>query len=254
MRLRNKVAIITGGAQGIGSAFAIGYAREGAKIVIADVLDGKQVEDSIGDIGGEALFVKTDVSKQEECDAMARTAVKHFGKIDILVNNAAIFGSLILRPFTEISTEEWNRVMEINTTGPFHCSKAVFPFMKKNGGKIINMSSESILQGVPGMAHYVASKGAVMAFTRAMARELGEFNININTIAPGFTHSPGGEKVEKNKALPTGPIEDRLMALKCLKRESFPEDLIGTAIFLASEDSNFITGQMINHDGGICFH
>lgn len=254
MRLKDRVAIITGGSQGIGSAFAIGFAREGAKILIADILDGKHVLERIAQFGGEAFFFKTDVSKQTECDAMAKAAIKHFGKINILINNAAVYGRLILKPFNEITTEEWNNVMKVNATGPFHCTKAVFPYMKDRGGKIINMSSESILQGVPGMAHYVASKGAVMAFTRAMARELGEFKINVNTIAPGFTHSPGSEAVDNNKTLPTGPIESRLMMLKCLKRESFPEDLVGTAIFLASEDSDFITGQMINHDGGICFY
>jgi len=254
MKLKNKVAIITGSAQGIGEAFAVGYAKEGAKIVIADILDGKRTAEAIERLGSEAIFVKTDVTKQEQCDAMAKAAFDLFGSIDILVNNAAVFGSIILKPFTEVTTEEWNRMMEVNTTGSFHCIKAVFPFMKGKGGKIINMSSASILEGVPGMPHYVASKGAIMALTRCMARELGDYNINVNAIAPGFTHSPGGDNFDRNKAIPIGPLESINLPLKCLKRPAYPEDLVGTAIFLGSSDSSFITGQMIVHDGGVSFH
>ena len=185
MILKDKVAIVTGAAQGIGASFAVGYAREGARIVIADILDGNQAVEAVEKAGSEAIYVKIDVTKQDECDAMAKAAIDRFGSIDILVNNAAIFGNLTLRPFTEISTEEYNRVMQVNATGPFHCIKAVFPYMKEEGGKIINISSASIFEGVPGMPHYVASKGAIMALTRSMARELGEYNINVNSIAPG---------------------------------------------------------------------
>jgi NAD(P)-dependent dehydrogenase (short-subunit alcohol dehydrogenase family) len=254
MRLSGKVAIITGAAQGIGAALAVGFAKEGSNVVIADILDGRDAVEKVIGLGGKALFVRTDVSKQDQCDALAKKTFDSFGSIDILVNNAAIFGSIVLKPFTEVSTEEWMRVMEVNTAGPFHCTKAVFPYMKAKGGKIINLSSASIFEGAPGMPHYVASKGAVMAFTRAMARELGAFNININSIAPGFTHSPGGNQFDRNKALPIGPIEDNQMPLKCLKRESYPEDLVGTALFLASDDSKLITGQLIVHDAGISFH
>ncbi|MEW6669483.1 MAG: SDR family oxidoreductase [Thermodesulfobacteriota bacterium] len=253
MRLRDKVAVITGAAQGIGASFAIGFAREGAKVLVADIVDGYNVVAAVEAVNGRALFLKTDVTDQAQCNAMAKEAYERFGAIDILVNNAAVYGSLVLKPFTRISTDEWNHVMMVNTSGPFHCTKAVFPYMKGRGGSIINISSQSVLQGIPGMAHYVASKGAVMAFTRAIARELGHYGIRVNCIAPGFTHSPGGENVDRNKSFPMGPIEDFLMPQKCLKRPSVPEDLVGTALFLASEDSGFITGQMINHDGGICF-
>lgn len=254
MRLKNRVSIITGAAQGIGAAFAVGFAKEGAKVVIADILDGRDAVQSVEDSGVEAIFVKADVTSQDECNAMAKAAFDRFGSIDILVNNAAIFGSIVLKPFVEITTEEWNRVMCVNTGGPFHCTKAVFPYMKERGGKIINISSGSFFEGVPGMPHYVASKGAVMAFTRGMARELGEYNININSIAPGFTHSPGGDRFDKNKALPIGPLEDTLMPQRCLKKVPVPEDLVGTAVFLASDDSNSITGQLIVNDRGIIFH
>ena len=254
MRLKNKVAIITGGARGIGAAFAVGFAKEGAKIVIGDILDGKETVDAVKKAGSEAIFVKTDVSKQDQCNALAKAAMDRFGSIDILVNNAGLFANIILRPFTEITTEEWMRVMEVNTAGPFHCTKAVFPYMKDKGGKIINLSSASIFEGVPGMPHYVASKGAIMAFTRCMARELGAYNITVNSIAPGFTHSPGGDEFDKKKALPIGPLDDIQLPQRCLKRAAYPEDLVGTAIFLASDDSNFITGQLIVHDGGISLH
>jgi NAD(P)-dependent dehydrogenase (short-subunit alcohol dehydrogenase family) len=254
MKLENKVAIITGAAQGIGRAFAIGFAKEGARIVIADILDGAEAVRAVEEAGSQAIYVKTDVGKQEECDALAKAAIDRFGRIDILVNNAAIFGNIIIKPFIQVTTEEWNRVMLVNTTGPFHCTKAVFPYMKDKGGKIINISSASIFEGVPGMPHYVASKGAVMAFTRCMARELGIHNINVNSIAPGFTHSPGGENIDRNKAIPIGPLEEKQMPLRSLKRAAYPEDLVGTAVFLGSDMSNFITGQLIVHDGGITFH
>jgi len=254
MVLKDRVAIITGAAQGIGAAFALGFAKEGAKIVIADVQDGAESVEAVKKTGSEAIFVKTDVSKQEDCDALAKAAFERFGKIDILLNNAAIFANIVIKPFTQVTTEEWNKVMMVNTTGPFHCTKAVFPYMKEKGGKIINISSASIFEGVPGMPHYVASKGAVMAFTRCMAKELGMHNINVNSIAPGFTHSPGGESVDKNKALPIGPLEEKQMPARSLKRMAYPEDLVGTAIYLASDMSSFVTGQLIVHDGGMTFH
>jgi len=254
MRLKGKVAIITGAAQGIGAAYAVGFAREGAKIVIADIIDGENAVKRVVKEGGEAIFIKADVSKEAECHAMAKAAFDRFGAIDILINNAAVFGNIILKPFAEVTSEEFKRVMEINTSGAFHCIKAVFPYMKERGGKIINISSSSIIEGVPGMPHYVASKGAIMALTRCMARELGDFKINVNTIAPGFTHSEGGERVDRNKKFALPPLEDIQVNMRSIKRAGVPEDLIGTALFLATDDSAFITGQMIVHDGGLSFH
>jgi NAD(P)-dependent dehydrogenase (short-subunit alcohol dehydrogenase family) len=254
MRLENKVAIITGGARGIGAAFAVGFAKEGAKIVIGDVADGSNTVTRVEREGSQAIFVKTDVSDEAQCMALAKAAFERFGEIDILINNAAVFGSIVLRPFTEITSEEFKRVVEINTSGAFHCIKAVFPYMKNKGGRIINISSASIIEGVPGMPHYVASKGAMMALTRCMARELGDFKINVNTIAPGFTHSEGGNQFDRNKALPLPPLDELQIPGRCIKRPGVPEDLVGTALFLATEDSAFITGQMIVHDGGLSFH
>jgi NAD(P)-dependent dehydrogenase (short-subunit alcohol dehydrogenase family) len=254
MRLKDKVAIITGAARGIGAAFAVGFAKEGAKIVIGDILDGRETVGAVEKAGSEAIFLKTDVSKQDQCDALAKAAMNRFRSIDILVNNAGIVGGIILKPFTEVTTEEWMHVIGVNTAGPFHCTKAVFPYMKNKGGKIINLSSASIFEGVPGMPHYVASKGAIMAFSRSMARELGDYNINVNTIAPGFTHSVGGDEFDNNKTFPPVPLDEIQVPLRCLKRAAYPEDLVGTAIFLASDASNFITGQLIVHDGGMSFH
>ena len=254
MNLKDRVAIVTGAAGGIGAAIAVGYAKQGVKVVIGDLLDGKETLDAIEKVGSEALFVGVDVTKQEECDAMVRAAVDRFGSIHILVNNAAMYGNIIKKPFHEITTEEWNRVMEVNTTGPFHCIKAVFPYMKEEGGKIINVASSIVLEGAIGMPHYVASKGAVMAFTRSMARELGPYNINVNSLAPGYTQSEASKKIQRSRADGGIDPEQIMMQKRCLKRSEEPQDLVGTAIFLASNMSDFITGQMILCDGGASFH
>jgi len=254
MRLKDKVAVITGAAQGIGAAFAAGFAREGAKIVIGDIADAAETVKRVKKEGSEAIYVKTDVNHEQECFAMIKAGADRFGTIDILINNAAVFANIVLKPFNEISSEEYKRVVEINTSGAFHCIKAAYPYMKDKGGKIINLSSASILEGVPGMPHYVASKGAMMALTRCMARELGDANIRVNTIAPGFTHSEGGDLFDSNKALPLPPLDQLQIPGRCLKRPGVPEDLVGLALFLASEESAFITGQMIVHDGGLSLY
>jgi len=254
MRLRDKVVIITGAARGIGATLAAGFAEEGARIVIADILDGKEVARDIEKSGGAAIFFRTDVTKQNECDALARAASDRFGSIDILVNNAAIFGGLIAKPFMEISDEEWNRVMDVNTGGPFRCTKAVFPYMKDKGGRIINICSATIFEGATGFPHYVASKGAVMAFTRCMARELGDFDINVNSIAPGFTHSASGDKFDRERTTIEISVDDMQIPMKSIKRAMYPEDLVGTAVFLASEESRNITGQLIVVDCGLILH
>lgn len=252
MRLKDKVAIITGAARGIGAAFAIGFGKEGANVVIGDIRDGQKIVDAIEKAGGQALYLRTDVTKQDQCNALAQAAVDRFGSIDILINNA---GTLVtIKPFMEVTTEEWMQIMETNTLGPFHCTKAVFPYMKEKGGRIINISSGTVFEGIPGLPHYLASKGAVMAFTRGMARELGDYNINVNSIAPGFTHSEGGDEFDRNKKFPSVPLDEVQMPMRCIKRPTYPEDLVGTAIYLAGDDSKLITGQLIIHDGGVSLH
>ena len=254
MLLKDKVAVITGASQGIGAAFAVGYAEEGAKLVIADVVDGDDTVAEVSKAGGEAIFVKTDVTRQDQCDAMAKAAADRFGRLDILLNNAAMYANIIKKPFEKITTEEWNRVMEVNTTGPFHCMKAAVPYMQARGGKIINVASSVVFEGAAGMPHYVASKGAVMAFTRCMARELGGHNINVNSLAPGYTQSEASKKIEGGRQDGGMDPEKIMMLRRCLKRSQDPVDLVGTAIFLACDMSNFITGQLILCDGGSSFH
>jgi NAD(P)-dependent dehydrogenase (short-subunit alcohol dehydrogenase family) len=252
MRLKDKVAIVTGAARGIGAAFAVGFGKEGAKVAIGDIRDGSKTVTAVEKAGGQAFFLKTDVTKQDQCDALAKAAMDRFGSIDILVNNAGIL--VTIKHFWEVTTEEWMEIMATNTLGPFHCTKAVFPYMKAKGGKIINISSGTIFEGVPGLPHYISSKGAVMAFTRGMARELGEYNINVNAIAPGFTHSEGGDEFDRDKHFPPVPLDEIQMPMRCIKRAAYPEDLVGTAIYLASDDSRMITGQLILHDGGVSLH
>jgi NAD(P)-dependent dehydrogenase (short-subunit alcohol dehydrogenase family) len=254
MMLKDRVAIITGAAQGIGAAFAVGYAKEGARLVIGDIVDGADTVAEVSKAGSQAIFVKTDVTRQDQCDAMAKAAFDRFGGIDILVNNAAIYAGIIKKPFVDISTEEWNRVMQVNSTGPFHCIKAVFPYMRQKGGKIINVASSVVFESAAGMPHYVASKGAVMALTRCMARELGDHNINVNSLAPGYTQSEASKQIQKNRQDGGIDPEKIVMQRRCLKRSEKPADLVGTAIFLASDMSNFITGQLILCDGGTSFH
>ncbi|OGQ76192.1 MAG: dehydrogenase [Deltaproteobacteria bacterium RIFCSPLOWO2_12_FULL_57_22] len=247
MRLKDKVAIVTGAARHIGALYAKRLAAEGATVVIADVLDGEQVVREITSGGGKAMALKIDVSKEEDTLRMAEKTVGEFGRIDILVNNAALFLGIKRRPFYEISAEEWDRVSAVNIKGPFLCAKAVFPQMKKQrSGKIINISSTTALQGTPLFVHYVASKAAVIGITRALAREMGEYGICVNAVAPGLIHHEGMNA-------PKEFTEFQLQA-RSLKRLEAPEDLIGTIIYLASSDSDFVTGQTIVVDGGSVLH
>ncbi len=247
MRLKDKVAIVTGGARGLGKAYALRLGREGAKVVIADILDGGSAAGSVEKQGGEGFYIHTDVTSEESTTAMARKTFEKYGRIDILVNNAAVFAALKKKPFHEIPADEWDRVMAVNLKGPFLCAKAVYPYMKRQGrGKIINVSSGTFYKGLPHFLHYVVSKGGNVALTRALAREVGEVGICVNTIAPGYTETDylrenPQDSVEVTKAV---------VASRCIRRPETPEDLAGTIVFLSSEDSDFITGQTIIVDGG----
>ncbi|MFC2057057.1 SDR family NAD(P)-dependent oxidoreductase [Chloroflexota bacterium] len=252
-RLKNKVAIITGGAYGIGRSFCLGMAGEGAKIVVADI-DLEAAKTTVAEIevkGTDAIALKTDVSSPEDTHEMAKKAAAHFGTIDILVNNAAIFARVKVSavPFYDIDLNEWDRVMEVNLKGPFLCSRAVFSYMKAQGrGKIINISSSTFFTGTPRFAHYVASKGGVIGLSRSLASAMGEYNINVNCIAPGRTFSEDPTDQDALQRL------QHSASTRIMKRIEYPEDLVGTAIFLASADSDFITGQTIIVDGGITMH
>ena len=257
LRLKDKVVIVTGGAQGIGRAYSLGMADEGAKLVLADInLDkAEATAKEIRAKGREALPLKTDVSSVESTQEMAKKTVDRFGRIDVLVNNAAILEKIKIsrRPFFELDLNEWNRVIAVNLTGTLLCCRAVFPQMKaQGGGKIITITTSGFFFGNPNYVHYVASKGGVIGLTRAMARELGDYKINVNCIAPGATVSedPSDKAAYEQRVKKLTQVFPKL----CLKRIQIPQDLVGTAIFLASSDSDFITGQTIVVDGGDVMH
>ncbi|MFC1532051.1 SDR family NAD(P)-dependent oxidoreductase [Thermodesulfobacteriota bacterium] len=251
MRLKGKAAIITGGAQGIGKVYALGLIEEGAKVTIADVLDSKEIQKEIEKRGGESLALLTDISDEKSCEDMARETINRFGRIDILINNAAVFSSIHTKPFYEISAQEWDEVMSVNLKGTFLCCKAVYPQMKKQGkGKIINISSGAFFKGIPDFSHYIASKGGVIGLTRALAREVGDDGICVNAIAPGYTHT----EVMRDQPIHDESVTNAVVGGRCFKRHQMPEDLIGTVIFLASDESDFITGQTLLVDGGSNLH
>ena len=249
-RLDGRVAIVTGAGRGIGVHYAKALAEEGAKVCCSDILDTGTTVNIIKQAGGEAIGNRCDVTDPDQVRAMVAETVEAFGKVDIMVTNAAIFADLQQRSFLEIPEEEWDRVMAVNTRGVFSCVKAVVPEMQKNGyGKIINIASGTVFKGTPMMLHYVSSKGAMVAFTRSLSRELGEHNISVNAIAPGLTMS---EKVVGDDQWLN--IKDANAQTRAIKRDEVPEDLLGTLVYLSSADSDFVTGQTIVVDGGSAMH
>lgn len=244
MKLANKVAVVTGGAQGIGRILAERLAADGAQVVIADLRGAAEAARAIG---AAALGVTADVTSEADLARMVEAARGAFGGIDILVNNAALFSTLELRPFEAIPPDEWRRVMEVNTLGVFLAARACVPEMKRRGGgRIINLASGAPLKGIPWMLHYVSSKGAVIAFTRALARELGPYNITVNALAPGLTLSEG---ILANPAH-LEKLRDAVVKSRAIPRDQHPSDLAGAASFLASDDAAFMTGQTVVVDGG----
>ncbi len=246
-RLDDRSAIVTGAAQGIGAVYARALAAEGASVTIADRLDGSALACEIREAGGRAQAVETDVTDPRSVDAMVESTLEAFGRIDILVNNAAIFGSLRAKPFEQIDLDEWDLVMRVNVRGAFQCATAAVPAMRENGyGRIINISSGTIFKGTPYFLHYLSSKGAIWAMTRGLAREVGGAGITVNTIAPGYTASESVLKDESTWNL----VREGMNSSRAIQRDQLPEDLTGTVVFIASDDSAFITGQCIVVDGG----
>jgi NAD(P)-dependent dehydrogenase (short-subunit alcohol dehydrogenase family) len=251
MRLAGKTAIVTGGAIGIGRALAEGLAAEGANIVIADRAGAEQAAAEMADSGHSALGLACDVSSEAETAAMAAKTVEKFGAIDVLVNNAGIYSTLAPQPFEQQTAEDWRKLLDVNVVGVFLCCKAVVGQMRaQGGGRIINLSSGTPFKGVPFLLHYVASKGAINAITKALAKELGGDGILVNGIAPGFTLSDGvmANPVQLEK------LQEISLQARTLKRDQVPEDLIGAALYFASADSAFVTGQTLVVDGGAYFH
>lgn len=257
-RLENRVAIVTGGGgtNSIGRAISLRYGREGAKVAVLDInVEGAtRVAEEVLDAGGIAIPVACDITDLAQCRAAARLVAEAWnGRIDILVNNAALFGGMgTWRPFDEWSPEEWDRMQAVNLRGMWFCCQSVVPYMKaQRYGKIINLSSSTFFQGVPGFIHYSTSKGGVVGFTRALGRELGEFGIRVNAIAPGFTVSDAQRELTKD--YPNWYVDNRnRQALN--ERNEVPDDLAGPAFFLASADSDFMTCQTLLVDGGVTPH
>ena len=251
MRLQGKVAVITGSGQGLGRAYALRFAQEGAHIVVADIQEDNaySVVQEVHHLGGEAVAVEVDVSDAGRVDSMIDQTVEQFGQVDVLINNASIFSTIKMKPFEEITLEEWNQLMAVNLTGSFLCCQAVSPHMReRKQGRIINISSGVVLMGRPWYAHYVASKSGIIGLTRALAKELGGDNITINAITPGPTET----EVPRETVSPEQA--KAMVEAQAIHRRETPEDLVGVAVFLASDDSGFITGQVINVDGGLNFN
>ena len=248
-QLAGRVAIVTGGARGIGKAIALRLAAEGASVIIADVEDTLAAETAaeIEVLGRPALAVPTDVCAAPSVNAMVAATLGRFGRIDVLVNNAAIV-DLPRGPSEAIPEEQWDRVMLVNVKGPWLCVCAVLPVMRnQRSGKIVNLSSDMILSGVPGMLHYVASKGALAAMTRSLARELGPDGIRVNSIAPGLTTTDSAMIHGQEAA-------ERSIRTRAIPRAETPEDITGTVVFLASAASEFMTGQLLVVNGGSVLH
>ena len=249
MSLEKKVAIVTGGGHGIGKVYCQGLAKEGASVVVADIdfPAAEETQRSVEKEGGRALALQVDVANEQSTLAMADAAVKAYGKIDILVNNAAIFATIPISrvSFDKVPLDEWDKVMLVNLKGTWLCCRAVVPTMKKqNSGKIVNISSGTAFSGRGMRIHYVASKAGVLGFTRTLARELGEFGINVNTLAPGSTLSEGQDNVKATE------MREKAVGTRCLKRIQVPGDLVGGLLFLCSSASDFMTGQTVIVDGG----
>jgi NAD(P)-dependent dehydrogenase (short-subunit alcohol dehydrogenase family) len=245
--LDGKVALVTGGARGIGNAIAAGLVAERARVVIADLDGAEEAARALPD----GVGLTADVAVEEDVERLVDEIVARCGGLDVLVNNAGLYASLPMRPFDQIPLEEWRRVMDVNVASMFLCCRAAVPRLReRGGGAIVNISSGTPFRGVPFLLHYVTSKGAIVAFTRALAKELGRDAIRVNCVAPGFTMSDGvkanPEVIEK--------LRDVSVAARTIQRDQLPEDVVGAAVYLAGPSASFVTGQTIVIDGGQTFH
>ncbi len=247
--LDGRVAIITGGARGIGRAYCHGFAHANAAVAVADIVDPSPVVGEILGMGGRAVGVHVDVTDRDSVFRMTETVAAEFGHIDVLVNNAAYYTAMRQSPFERIEVEEWDRAFAVNVRGPWLCAAAVSPYMRaQRYGKIINVSSMTVHDGTPDFLHYVATKAAVIGLTRGMAREMGEDNIAVNTVTPDYI--PHDRAYAGTQP---GWLEEWIINRRCFKREEVPEDVVGLVLFLAGPGSDFITGQNIPVNGGSAF-
>lgn len=251
MRLKDRVAIVTGAARGIGQAYCLALAGEGAQVVAVDILDCAETIADIQKAGGQALGIITDVADARQVQAMVNQVIQQYDRIDVLINNAAFIPQFT--PFDQVSEDVWDRVMAVNIKGMWLCCKAVIPTMRQQGkGRIINISSNTVWAGTPMLLPYVSSKGAILSFTRALARELSGTGINVNCVTPGLTLTEGVQQMADPETV--AYIQKIVVDQQIIKREEEPKDLSGAVVFLASDDSDFITGQTINVDGGFTHH
>jgi len=246
-QLDGKVAVVTGAGQGIGRAIADGLAADGARIVVADLRGAEEAAARYPD----GVGLEVDVADEDAAGRMVDDTLERCGSLDVLVNNAGLYATLAMRPFTEIPLDEWRRVMDVNVASMFLTCRAAVPAMRaQGGGAIVNISSGTPFRGVPFLLHYVTSKGAIVAFTRALAKELGKDGIRVNCVAPGFTMSQGvldnPEVVEK--------LREASVAARTIQRDQEPEDVVGAVVYLAGPAAGFVTGQTIVIDGGQYFH
>lgn len=252
MRLKGRTAIVTGGARNIGREYCIELAKDGANVVVADIRDPTETVELLKSQGADALGIVVDVSDESSVADMVKATLSSFGQVDVLVNNAALYGDLESGPLETLTVENWDRTMAVNLRGVFLCLRAVIePMRARRAGSIINISSATIF-GAAGGANYVASKAGVIGLSRTAARELGPHNIRVNAVTPGFTMSQAS--LDKLAQAGTNALRDKIAESTALRRSAMPADLVGTINFLASDDSAFITGQIINVDGGWAMH
>lgn len=250
MRLKDRVAVVTGAAMGIGKGIAMVLAREGARVVVADIeeAEGRKTADAIRDAGGQALFVACDVSQEEQVRRLVETTVRHFGGIDILVNNAGIG---VYTPVHETTLEAWNRCLAVNLTGVFLCSKYALPYLRRSGhGAIINIASVHAYQNVGGTAPYAASKGGVVALTRVMAIDYAPDNVRVNAVCPGWIDTPLIQRIFRESGDPEG-MRQRVAQRQLLRRLGTPEDVGYAVAYLASDEASFVTGTSLFVDSGL---
>lgn len=247
MNLDERVAVVTGAGRHLGRAYALELAAQGATVVVADILDASPVVEDIRAAGGTAMGIEIDVTDPASLDAMAKSTMNEFGRIDALVNNAGYFKQVNKGPFEDISIDEWERAFTINVRGTWLAARSVVPFMKQaQSGKIINVASTTCLNGIPGFLHYVSAKSAIFGMTRGLARELGEWNITVNTLVPDLV--PDDEQLGDNPA-----NNERAIAGRCLKRTETPQDMVGAVSYLVGPGSDFMTGQSLLVNGGNVF-